>query len=90
MRRICFVVTGRVQGVAFRAYTQREAERLLLVGFVRNCGDGTVEGEVEGEVQAVVEFERWLAAGSPWARVDAVEVRVVSLRGDEEGFVVRC
>jgi len=67
-----FVVSGRVQGVFFRAATQREAERLGLTGWVRNCDDGTVEVVACGGGQAIEQLEGWLQRGPPNARVAAV------------------
>jgi acylphosphatase len=87
-RRIAFVVTGRVQGVAFRAHAQREAERLAVTGFVRNRTDGAVEGEAEGSDAALAAFERWLAEGPPWARVDRVATSALPVRRRERGFGV--
>ncbi|HEX6814013.1 MAG TPA: acylphosphatase, partial [Planctomycetota bacterium] len=45
MRRVRFVVVGRVQGVAFRACTQKAAQQFGIVGFVQNRADGAVEGQ---------------------------------------------
>ena len=53
MKRIRFVVTGRVQGVGFRWFVKAEARPLGLTGWVRNREDGAVEGEVEGRDDAV-------------------------------------
>lgn len=89
MRRIRFVVTGRVQGVAFRASTQREADRLGLGGFVRNRQDGAVEGEAEGDVAAIEQFQDWLGKGPSWARVEAVEVAVIEPRRSTGRFDIR-
>ena len=86
MRRIRFVVTGRVQSVAFRAHTEHAARRLGLVGFVRNRRDGAVEGEAEGPDAALTEFVAWLHTGSPWSRVDAVRVDELSGLGCEVAF----
>lgn len=67
------VVTGRVQGVSFRAYAEQEAARLGLAGWVRNEPDGAVAAHVEGEADAVDAFVRWCHEGPPLARVSAVE-----------------
>ena len=67
-------VTGRVQGVFFRAWTRDEARRLAVNGWVRNCADGSVEAHVEGDdVQVRALIER-LNQGPPHARVDRVDV----------------
>ncbi len=67
-----FVVTGRVQGVAFRAYTRTEAVRLGVVGHAINRPDGSVEVWAIGAPEAVEALAAWLRRGSPMARVDEV------------------
>ncbi|SFP75718.1 acylphosphatase [Tranquillimonas alkanivorans] len=75
-------VTGRVQGVSFRAWTQGEAEELGLAGWVRNADDGAVEAWLEGPEDAVRAMVERLNQGPLPARVDTVEE--VS-RGTPEG-----
>ena len=58
-------VSGRVQGVFFRASTQREASRLGLTGFVRNETDGSVYLEVEGEPVVIDKLVTWIQKGGP-------------------------
>jgi acylphosphatase len=87
VRRRCFV-SGRVQGVFFRAYTSAEARRLGLSGWVRNLADGRVEALVEGEPEKVEALVRWLHKGSPHSRVDKVDVRDEEPRGDLGSFDV--
>ena len=70
-----FKVTGRVQGVGFRMFTLRHAQSLNLCGWVRNCSDGTVEGEVSGAPENLLAFFQYLDAGPPHGRVTAVETR---------------
>lgn len=67
-------ISGRVQGVFFRAYTQKEAEALGLSGWVRNLPDGRVEAVFEGEKTAVNEMIAWCWEGSPSASVTKVDV----------------
>lgn len=67
-----FLVEGRVQGVAFRAYTRNEANKLGLTGHARNLPDGRVEVVAHGEPAAIAALANWLAHGPPHARVDAV------------------
>ncbi len=67
-------VTGRVQGVSFRAYAEQEATRLGLTGWVRNEPDGDVAAHVEGDSDAVDAFVRWCHEGPRLARVDGVSV----------------
>ena len=67
-----FLITGRVQGVFFRASTAREAERLGLKGWARNLPDGRVEVLALGPAARIAALAAWLAVGPPRARVDAV------------------
>jgi acylphosphatase len=67
-------ITGRVQGVYFRGWTQSEAERLKLGGWVRNEYDGSVSALVEGPAEAVEEMLRLMHRGPLDARVEKVTV----------------
>ena len=67
-----FRVSGRVQGVGFRWWTQRTAERLGVAGSVRNCLDGSVEVQVVGEPEVVDRLEAALQQGPPGSRVERV------------------
>jgi len=68
-----FLVSGRVQGVFFRASTAREAGRLGLSGSATNRPDGRVEVVVSGVDSKVDELARWLASGPRMARVTGVD-----------------
>ena len=68
-----FLISGRVQGVAFRYHTRVEAQRLGLRGVARNLPDGTVEVIAHGEAAAIEELEAWLRHGPSTARVTAVQ-----------------
>lgn len=74
-------ITGRVQGVSFRAWTQDEARKLGLSGWVRNERDGSVSALLVGEEDAVAAMLRRLQAGPPAARV--TDVRVEDAEPDE-------
>jgi acylphosphatase len=76
-------VTGKVQGVFYRAFTQKEAKRLSIVGFVRNQSNGDVYIEAEGEDKSLQEFFSWCKTGSPKSLVKAVNVQ----EGDLKKFV---
>ncbi|GAB6196730.1 acylphosphatase [Lysobacter xanthus] len=67
-----FLVSGRVQGVAFRAATRHEALALGLRGHARNLPDGRVEVVAHGDPAAVEALAAWLAHGPSLARVEAV------------------
>ena len=84
-----FLVSGRVQGVGFRYFTQAAAVREGIHGWVRNLPDGRVEAAAEGEADAVERFERALRHGPPGARVDGVDVEAEPPAGRETGFFVR-
>jgi acylphosphatase len=68
-------VTGRVQGVNFRAAAAQEATRLGVAGWVRNEPDGSVAVHAEGAADAVEAFVRWLYDGPRFARVHHVDAR---------------
>jgi acylphosphatase len=71
--RVHVRITGRVQGVWFRANTCKKARSLGLVGWVRNLPDGRVEAVFEGEKVAAEAMLNWCRTGTPPARVDHLE-----------------
>lgn len=73
-----FLVTGRVQGVFFRASTQREAMRLGLRGKAVNLADGRVEVIACGDPAALDGLQEWLHEGPRLARVDRVDAEPVA------------
>ena len=79
-----FLVSGKVQGVFFRASTREQARRLGLRGHARNLADGRVEVVVAGDDDAVEALAQWLRRGPPMARVETVERSAT-----EEGIVER-
>lgn len=89
MIRVEVVVTGRVQGVFYRATAVEVAADLGLAGWVRNRDDGTVELVAEGPEPAVAKLLAWCREGPPGARVDDVRVERSSPHGDLRGFRVR-
>ncbi|MGE5227442.1 MAG: acylphosphatase [Planctomycetaceae bacterium] len=84
-RRVHVRISGRVQGVFFRASCAEEARSRGLAGWVRNAGDGAVEAEFEGSDDQVGAMLAWCRRGPPSARVADVEATDVDPRGDE-GF----
>lgn len=72
MRAACFLVSGRVQGVFFRASAREQARALDLVGHARNLPDGRVEVLACGDLAALDAFERWLWDGPAAAKVESV------------------
>lgn len=72
MKRIHVLISGRVQGVFFRAETQHAATDLNLTGWVRNVPDGRVEAVFEGEDTNIDKMIAWCHHGPPAARVQEV------------------
>jgi acylphosphatase len=87
-RRIRAIVTGRVQGVSYRASTADEASRLGVVGWVRNLPDGSVELEAEGDPARIAELLRWCEHGPPAARVTHVAVEERAPTGEDTQFAI--
>ncbi len=75
MNRIArkFRIRGDVQGVGYRFFAQRAAARHQVIGYVRNCPDGTVEALAEGNAVDVEEFKKDLSTGPQWSTVQQVE-----------------
>ena len=88
MARAHVFVSGRVQGVSFRWYTQRKAQELGLTGWVRNLWDGRVEVIFEGEEKAVRDAVAWCHSGPPSASVDDLEIKYETPSGEFNGFRV--
>lgn len=72
--RVHLIISGRVQGVFFRAETQRAASMYGVTGWVRNKRDGTVEAIVEGRRPDVESLVNWCRHGPPSASVAGVDV----------------
>jgi acylphosphatase len=87
--RVIARITGRVQGVKFRATAQREARCRGLTGWVRNESDGAVLIDVEGDPAGVDAFLAWCAKGPPGAWVATVETTVAHPAGYEEFMILR-
>ncbi|WP_435154036.1 acylphosphatase [Haladaptatus sp. DFWS20] len=81
-------VSGRVQGVYYRANTRDTAQEKDIDGWVQNLSDGRVEAVFEGTKSAVDEMVEWCHTGSPAADVDDVEVEYSDSKG-EDGFRIR-
>lgn len=75
-------LTGRVQGVFFRAWAREQARMLGVSGWVRNCADGSVEAQLEGDADGVEELIEALREGPPDAFVDELEIE----EADSEGL----
>lgn len=82
------VITGRVQGVCFRAETQRVANNYALTGWVRNMPDGNVEAIFEGQEEDVGKMIRWCHKGPPHAHVQAVSIKNEPFRDEFDRFSI--
>lgn len=82
-----FLVSGRVQGVFYRASTVERARQLGLSGWVRNRDDGDVEVVACGDEADLKQLEAWLWQGPAHAKVDAVQVEIATMQ-DFSGFNV--
>lgn len=78
-------ISGRVQGVCYRAYCEEEATARGVAGWVRNLHDGRVEAVLEGTRDAVEQAIAWCRKGPPTAKVTEVDVRWEEPKG-EAGF----
>lgn len=88
-RRAKVIVKGVVQGVNFRYYTQREAIRNGVNGWVRNLPDGSVAAVFEGEEPDVESVVQWCRKGPPSARVTELIVQPEDYRGEFDSFSIK-
>ena len=89
MMALRIVVTGRVQGVGFRAAAQRMGKQLALVGWVRNTPEGSVEIHAQGPSEYVERFVLWCHRGPTAAYVEGVSVETIQLNIRLQDFVRR-
>ena len=89
MKRVHVYISGRVQGVFFRAETQRTAKGFNLQGWVRNIADGRVEVLFEGEETSVDKMLDWCHIGPPAARVKEVLTVEESCTGESTDFSIK-
>jgi acylphosphatase len=87
--RVRLLVSGRVQGVGFREFTRRTAQRLGVGGWVRNLADGRVEVVGDGERSALDALIKAVSSGPPGALVREVRQEWEQIPGREEEFVIR-
>ncbi len=89
MKRIKAIVSGRVQGVWFRAHTRDKARELGVRGYVRNLRSGDVELVAQGDDDAVETLLEWARIGPPTAAVSDVRVSEVENGENFDNFEVR-
>lgn len=81
-----YLISGEVQGVGFRFFTQRSAARHQVRGYVKNLPDGRVEALVEGSGEAVEAFRQDIEAGPTYSRVGQIEELVLDPSGLYSAF----
>jgi acylphosphatase len=84
-----FIVSGRVQGVSFRAFTSKRAIALGLTGWVRNLSDGRVEILATGPDDRMSDFEAAISRGPILARVDHIEKKTAEALLPYTGFRIK-
>jgi len=89
IKMVHVLISGKVQGVWFRATTKQQAEQRKVSGWVRNTSDGKVEAVFQGEVDAVDDLIAWCHQGSSMS--DVSDVMVESMDDDKafDGFDIR-
>jgi acylphosphatase len=83
------IVKGIVQGVNFRYYTQRQAIRYNITGWVQNLPDGSVAALFEGEEQDVEAMVQWCRHGPPSAQVTELIVQPEEYQGEFSSFSIK-
>ena len=83
-----FVVSGRVQGVGYRAFAQHAARGIGVTGWARNLEDGNVEVHANGTESQLDDFEARLRQGPRWGEVRSVTVTEAAV-SDASGFHIR-
>ena len=83
-----FVISGRVQGVGYRAWVVEQAGKLGLTGWVKNLPDGRVECVAKGDKKALKQLISFCRKGPPAARVNGVDVHWIKSTGESGGFEV--
>lgn len=83
------LVSGKVQGVFYRASAAEQAHRLGVTGYAKNLSDGRVEVLACGEQQAVQELINWLRRGPPAAQVEGVEIESADAEKAPASFSTR-
>jgi acylphosphatase len=82
-------ITGRVQGVWFRAYAQERAKEIGIKGWVKNNSDGNVLVMAQGEKQDIATFIDYLRTGSPLSRVENIFTSEINGLSDFDNFTIK-
>jgi len=83
------LISGRVQGVWYRAFTKQKAEQLGIKGWVRNASDGKVEAIFEGEENKIDQMIDWCYKGPPLAKIKDIEIKKQQATNAFEDFSIK-
>jgi len=89
MKQLHIIISGRVQGIFFRASTRDTARQLGLRGFVRNLGNGDVEVVAQGEDNELQELIEFCRKGPPGADIEGIDIKYEEIKDKFFGFDVR-
>lgn len=89
MQRLNITVSGKVQGVGFRAFVYDKAQGLGLAGFVKNMPDGNVFIDVQGDEETLNKFLEYVHQGPIRSRVDKVEIKKINQLMNLKEFMVK-
>ena len=82
------IISGKVQGVWYRASTKQMADQIGITGWVRNTSEGNVEAMFEGEENLVNEMINWCNKGPSLAKVDNVIIEKMGTKEDFDSFKI--
>ncbi|MFO8078148.1 MAG: acylphosphatase [Thermoplasmatota archaeon] len=89
VKTVQVVISGKVQGVWFRANTKKQAEQKNVSGWVRNTSDGKVEAMFQGDERAVDDLISWCHQGSSMSNVSDVTAKVMDVDEEFQGFNIK-
>jgi len=87
-KRVHVLISGRVQGVWYRATTKQKAEQLGINGWVKNTSDGNVEAVFEGNEDLVDQMVKWCYEGSELSKVNNIQVKSEKHTGEFKDFKI--
>ncbi len=85
-KRCCIIISGKVQGVYYRAYTKIHAEKMNVNGYAKNLPDGRVEIVAEGDEFDVLSFIQFIRSGPPSAIIESFDVEWQKAKGEFKDF----
>ncbi|MAG15486.1 acylphosphatase [Candidatus Woesearchaeota archaeon] len=89
MKRLHLIISGRVQGVLYRDFARREAEKLDISGYAKNLNDGTVEIVAEGSEENLKKMVNSCKKGPLMAFVKNIDAKEESATNEFDGFDIR-